>query len=149
MAAPSRAARNVNSAKVEEALLQCDPKGRAGAEPGNWFRVLWRATGEIRACKSFSELHSLFHSLLVKIFGVNELYVYDAAQRMGAFLGLKPKQVYLHAGVRKGTTALGLDVKGRPWVEMDNLPRALRGVSADHLENFLCIYRKHFRPGMQ
>jgi hypothetical protein len=80
---------------------------------------------------------------------MNEMYVYDAAKRMGAYLGLKANKVYLHAGVRKGVEALGLDVKGRPWVEFDDLPRALRELSVDHLENFLCIYRKHFRPGMQ
>ena len=41
-------------------------------------------------------------SFLYSIIGVNEMYVYDAAQRMGAFLGLKPQKVYLHAGVRRG-----------------------------------------------
>ena len=111
--------------------------------------LLMRSAATLRTCKSFDELQSLSESLLFDIFGVNEMYVYDAAKRMGAYLGLKANKVYLHAGVRKGVEALGLDVKGRPWVEFDDLPRALRELSVDHLENFLCIYRKHFRPGMQ
>lgn len=107
------------------------------------------AAARIRKCESFDQLHALFRSILYGIFGVNEMYVYDAAQRMGAFLGLKPQKVYLHAGVRKGAKALGVNVRGRTSLEIHELPRALRDLSADHLENFLCIYRDYFRPGRE
>ena len=110
---------------------------------------LMQSAENIRACKSFDKLHSRLNSLLINIFGVNEMYVYDAAKRIGAFLELTARKVYLHAGVRKGVMALGLNVKGRSSVEIDELPRALRVLSPNHLENFLCSYRGHFRPGME
>jgi hypothetical protein len=94
-------------------------------------------------------LHSRLHTLLFDIFGVNEMYVYDAAKRIGVYRRLTPQKVYLHAGVRKGVKALGLNTRGRRSVEFDELPRSLRGLSPHDLENFLCSYRGRFRSGIQ
>jgi hypothetical protein len=109
---------------------------------------LTEATKKLRACRSFDALHSFLESLLSDIYGLGEMYIYDAAQRLGVYLGLSPDRVYLHAGVRKGARALGLDTKRRRILEISELPRALHGLSGDDIENFLCIYEARFKQKM-
>jgi hypothetical protein len=106
-------------------------------------RVLVPAMARLKACSSFDELHQVVAELLSDIYGIGEMYIYDAAERLGKYLGLLPTRVYLHRGVRDGAKALGLDIR-RGALEVDKLPKALRTLSADHLENFLCIYKNRF-----
>lgn len=102
--------------------------------------VLTAAKSRLNACKSFHELHTLMDDLLRPIFGLGELYIYDTALRMGAYLGLTPKFVYLHAGTREGARALGLGLD-RAYLEMHELPAPIRALTADEAESFLCIYK--------
>jgi hypothetical protein len=57
------------------------------------------------------ELHALIKRTIHSIGGLRELYTYDMALRIGAFLGLAPEFVYLHRGTRAGARALGLNAK--------------------------------------
>ncbi len=106
-------------------------------------RRLTSAFGKIKGARSFDELHAMLLKSLSDVYGLGELYVYDTAQRIGNYLGLSPKRVYLHAGVREGAKALGLDTS-RGFLEFNELPKALQSLPADEVENFLCIYKKHF-----
>jgi hypothetical protein len=103
-------------------------------------RRLESAIADLKSCRSFDELHALVKKLLWDVYGIGELYVYDSAERLGKYLGLSPTRVYLHRGVRDGAKALGLNTR-RGVLELDELPKALRLLSADHAENFLCIYK--------
>jgi len=103
-------------------------------------QVLEQIEQEMMACKSFHSLHSLFLRYLTPIRGLGEMYIYDAALRMGAYLRLNPAYVYLHRGTRVGAKALGLAVN-RPYLEKAELPNDLQVLSADNIETFLCIYR--------
>ena len=76
------------------------------------------------------------------IHGIGELAVYDIACRIGAFLGLSPERVYLHAGTREGARALGL--RGASVRKMD-LPRAFGRLSPGEIEDCLCIYNADIR----
>jgi hypothetical protein len=105
--------------------------------------ILSHAVARMRACKTFHELHSLLKGLLSPVRGLGEMYVYDAALRMGAFLSLSPEFVYLHRGTRTGAKALGLDVK-REYLEQHELPDALRALPPDDIESFLCIFKNQF-----
>jgi len=104
-----------------------------------WSIRLKRRLKEIRACRNFDELHDLLWRL--RIAGVGELAVYDAAVRLGAYLGHKPKCVYLHAGTRSGARDLGIKKASGKTLAMRDLPAPLRRLGADHVENFLCIYK--------
>ena len=42
----------------------------------------------------------------IKPYGIGPVTVYDVAVRVGAYLGIYPKSVYMHAGVREGLKAL-------------------------------------------
>ena len=102
--------------------------------------ALTLAKSRLKACKAFHELHTLMDDVLRPIFGLGDLYIYDAALRIGAFLGLSPEFVYLHAGTREGARALGLG-RGRAYLEMRELPPPIRALSADEAESFICIYK--------
>lgn len=115
-------------------LRAARPKARA---------ILTRSAEKLRDCSSFHQLHSLLDELLSPIFGLGSLYVYDSALRLGAFLGLTPKFVYLHAGTRKGARVLGLGA-GREYLETRELPAPLQILTADQIESFLCTYRALF-----
>ncbi|MBI4192845.1 MAG: hypothetical protein HY525_20220 [Betaproteobacteria bacterium] len=71
--------------------------------------------------------------------GIGELYVYDTALRLGAHLRLLPRQVYLHAGTRRGARALGLDHRAKSLAPT-KLPAALRCLRPYEMEDVLCIY---------
>jgi ABC-type arginine/histidine transport system permease subunit len=66
--------------------------------------------------------------------------VYDTALRLGANLRLLPREVYLHAGTRRGARALGLDYRSES-VSMRLLPAALRRLRPYEVEDVLCIYK--------
>jgi hypothetical protein len=70
---------------------------------------------------------------------MHHLAVYDTATRVGAFLRLQPKRVYLHAGTRQGARALGF--RKRESLSARELPKALRRLSPDEIEDCLCIYK--------
>jgi hypothetical protein len=105
--------------------------------------ILTRESARLDAVRSFDELHVLVDELLSPVRGIGELYIYDAALRLGAYLRLLPERVYLHRGTRDGARALGLDVS-RPYLEIHETPAALQTLSADAIESFSCIFRNRF-----
>ena len=94
----------------------------------------------VQRCGSFEELHGLLEETIGGSRGVGALTVYDTALRVGAKLGLSPRRVYLHAGVRKGAAALGLG-RGRDYLRPDELPAAFRPLAPREIEDSLCIYK--------
>ena len=89
---------------------------------------------------SFEDLMNIF----MPIKGVGQLYAYDAALRLGECFGVKPEKVYLHRGALDGAKALlGRDkIRGRTYVNMEELPLELQCLAPYHVENFLCIYKE-------
>jgi hypothetical protein len=103
--------------------------------------AMMQAKHRISSCTTFKELLSLLIDLVDHQRGVGELYHYDTSLRIGAYLGLSPEAVYLHAGARQGAKALGLDAhEGR--VRVQDLPKPLQVLRPDDIEDFLCICKK-------
>jgi hypothetical protein len=109
-------------------------------------RLLLEHKNLVRKCRTFAELFRLSEQLFTPVRGLGELYIYDTSQRLGAYLGLKPKKVYLHSGTRVGARRLGLDWR-KDTLEMSELPTALQALTPSEAEDFLCIYKDHF-PGL-
>lgn len=105
--------------------------------------LIGAASKKLRACASFEELHNFLKNLIGAVVGIGELYVYDTALRLGAYLGLSPTRVYMHAGTRSGAHALGLDAS-RQTIPLEAFPSALQTLPANELEDFLCIYKTRF-----
>jgi hypothetical protein len=108
-------------------------------------RLLVSAEAAIKKAPNFDQLLSLVDREIGAVPGVGELYVYDAAYRIGGKLGLRPDKVYLHAGTRTGAGRLGRDTKKRA-LEMAEFEPPLRRLTPWQLESFLCIYAKQLSP---
>lgn len=101
------------------------------------------AAHQLRACRTFHELHTRLERLVGGVRGLGELYCYDTALRLGATLHLAPEHVYLHRGTRAGARALGLDAS-TPFLRREDLPPEIRVLRAHEAEDFLCIYKDRF-----
>jgi hypothetical protein len=98
----------------------------------------------IRRARSFEELHETVKVAIGRLRGVGPLMVYDTALRIGAKLRLRPRRVFLHAGVREGARNLGLDVRAES-LTMAELPKEFRRLRPLEAEDVLCIYKDEFR----
>lgn len=105
--------------------------------------ALIKAEHEIGKCKSFEDLILLIEKTCDMISGIGELYCYDAALRLGAYLKLEPDKVYLHRGTRQGAKRLGI-LLNRRFIDKSELPEPLRQLSAAEIEDILCIYADDF-----
>ena len=92
----------------------------------------------IPAHRSFDDLHRTVQDRIGSIHRIGELAVYDIACRIGAFLGLSPDLVYLHAGTRQGARALG---HRGPTLHKNDLSPEFHRLSAAEIEDCLCIYK--------
>ena len=99
---------------------------------------------DLESCTSFHELFETIHEAILEISGIGELMIYDTAFRIGAYLGLEPEFVYLHAGTRTGAVALGHD-RSAAWIEVGNLPPAFRHLKPWEIEDCLCIYNQEIQ----
>lgn len=106
--------------------------------------ALLRVSADISNCDNFHALFEVIQEAVSDIPGIGELYIYDVAHRIGAWLGREPRKVYLHCGVRAGARALGLNAASS-FLEMSSLPEELRTLSAGEVEDILCIYKGRFR----
>ncbi len=102
-------------------------------------RKLQRHRKAIHSCRDFKSLHSLINRL--RIDGIGELAVYDIAQRIGEYLRVPPKEVYLHAGARTGARNLGFSENR---IRVKDLPSSMQQLKPDQIESFLCIYKDCF-----
>jgi hypothetical protein len=102
----------------------------------------------IATAASFDDLLSLVSAQIHQIDGIGELYCYDTALRIGAYLGQFPTRVHLHRGTRAGAMALGLAYR-RDALEMADFPPELSGRQPIHVENILCIYKDRFGAGIK
>lgn len=100
------------------------------------------ATENVAAVATFDELHETVRATIGHFHGIGELTVYDVANRVGAYLGLEPNLVYLHAGTRKGAYALG--VRGAT-VRKGELPKEFSRLCPSEIEDCLCIYKTDLR----
>lgn len=100
----------------------------------------WLLATDLLKCRSFDELHATVQRAVGQVHGAGELLVYDVAHRIGAYLGLEPERVYLHAGTRAGASVLGLG-RGRQYLKPEELPGPFGRLKPAEIEDCLCIYR--------
>lgn len=109
-----------------------------------WKDALLRRTSSMRSCRAFEALIAILEVESDGIFGIGELTVYDTALRIGAYRRLEPKEVFLHAGTRKGARALGMD-GSRASLLPGELPKAFRRLKPREIEDCLCIYKDYLK----
>lgn len=106
-------------------------------------KALLLIASELMGCKRFDDLHQRIAQAIAPIDRLSEMYVYDTAVRIGAYLGFAPQSVYLHRGTREGARALGLNV-AKGYLDVHELPLALSALSPNEIEDYLCIYKGCF-----
>jgi hypothetical protein len=107
--------------------------------------MLQASAMRIQSFHTFDQLHQFLADMLLPICGLGELYVYDTALRVGAFLNLQPEMVYLHAGTRAGAHALGLNARAE-YLRLTDFPKPIQLLAPDEIEDFLCIYKSSLTP---
>ncbi len=100
-------------------------------------RLRRAALGEAR---SFADLITRVANAVRPVCGIGELYIYDTALRLGGHLRLLPREVYLHAGTRRGAQALGLDPRSES-VPPHCFRPVLQRLRPHEIEDVLCIYK--------
>jgi len=100
---------------------------------------------DLQKCTSFQELFDIVEHEIRNIKGIGELTVYDTAYRIGMYLNLEPEDIYLHAGTRKGAKAIGIDVKNKKIISVDQLPASFAVLRPSEIEDCLCIYKEELK----
>ena len=102
--------------------------------------IYWKMEGFQKA-KLFDDWYDVLWG--VRPTGIGPLTTYDVAVRTGAYLKLEPVSLYLHTGARLGWNAMWgrRRLPALDRVEPEFWPPALRRLSADLAEDFLCTYR--------
>jgi len=93
--------------------------------------------------KDFQALHNWVQSIVRRVRGLGATTAYDVARRVGAWLGIKPVVVYLHAGTAIGARKFGVKAETAP---LSAFPQEIQALGATHAENFLCIYKEQIFP---
>lgn len=104
-------------------------------------RLLLEKYDVLQRCKSFHELWQRIKIILETVKGLGELYIYDTALRIGAYLNLLPDRVYLHAGTRAGANAFGIVSRHTEWIDVNELLNILRDLPPHEVEDILRIYK--------
>lgn len=123
--------------------------GKNGKMYGHQYRVGKQLLGEgLKIClsrnkqsDSFNDFHAIYSwikSITEPTDGLGLVTTYDVARRLGAWLGMQPKMVYLHGGAAKGAKKLG--IRGE-IISLNDFPQEIQKLGATHAENFLCIYK--------
>ena len=131
---------------IEKAAMAVSPAGKRLSHQRRIPKVVLRAwadsllecRAEVQRCTTFDALHLLMAKVGSNLHGIGDLAIYDTAARVGAFLRLEPRLVYLHRGTRIGAQALGFCRCDS--LSPSELPKPFRRLLADDIENCLCIY---------
>jgi len=99
---------------------------------------------DLEDSKTFLQFHTRVKETIGHIKGIGELTIYDMALRIGTYLSLEPEHIYLHAGVRAGAKALGLNYR-LYTLEKGRLPRGFHALKSYEIEDCLCIYKDDLR----
>jgi hypothetical protein len=97
--------------------------------------------GDLHDAKTFEDLIILIEKRIGRIYDIAELYIYDTATRIGAYLELWPQHVYLHSGTKKGARLLGLDTSRR-YLRVRDMPREMETLEPYEMEDVLCMFVK-------
>ena len=141
-------------AAIESAARALDEQGRRYSHQSRIRResirhataALLAAEDRIARVTAFDELLDTITAQLRAVAGVGDLYRYDTAFRIGAYLDCFPTRVYLHAGTRVGARALGLAYQ-QDSLGMSEAPAELRHRAPYEVEDILCIYKGWFGRG--
>jgi len=146
------AAQSSLAAAIEKAALCLLPGGKRHSHQWRIPRhILQQAEGKLQKraralnrATDFEAVHDIVAAEIGSIRGIGPLTVYDVAHRIGAFLGMPPRLVHLHAGTKLGAAVFGLRATA---IRSGELPAPFSRLTAAEIEDCLCIYRDELLKG--
>lgn len=119
---------------------------RIGREKLNELANIAMQDIEVNGIKSFREFEEIYQFVdNLSQPGIGLLTKYDIALRIAAHCQISVDRVYCHAGTTVGARALGIKAQDGDKLDTQIFPEPLCQMRADHLENFLCIYKDRFK----
>lgn len=109
------------------------------------YKLLTARESALQKAASFAELFDLVDSTLGAIPRSGDLYAYDTALRVGAWLRLYPTTVFLQTGALAGAKKLSCSLKARS-VPLAHFPEPFHALAPFEVENLLCCYKAVLRP---
>ncbi|MEU9117515.1 hypothetical protein AB0D04_38740 [Streptomyces sp. NPDC048483] len=101
---------------------------------------------DLQEAATFKDLHNTVARLIGYIWDAGSLTIYDMARWIGAWLGLEPKEIYLHQGTEEGAKAMGIQLGPKQSaLHRTELPSEFWGLSCGQLEDLLCHYKDALR----
>lgn len=95
----------------------------------------------LQSFKTFDALLEGVERAVLPIPGLNDVYAYDTATRIGAYLNIWPKHVYLYSSTRTGAKQLGIVTKKRLLL-FNSLPAAFQELEPYEAEEALSNIKK-------
>lgn len=117
-----------------------------------FIKALFDIKDKIRNSNDFDRLFLLIQTEGNRIYGVGEMLIYDTAFRIGQWLKIFPKKIYLHRGARVGVERFMGRRIYREYILKDELKQPFNNCPLEcwQLEDFFCIYKDIFeKNGMQ
>lgn len=114
-------------------------------------RVVHTRLSEIKAVDNFEKLYNIIKECSETKLQFGQLSIYDAAVRIGAFLGIKPDFVYIHTGVKAGVTVLeelgytNEQLSNRYFAPLKEFPVEMHEMTEISAENFSCKSKDKFK----
>lgn len=108
---------------------------------------LWDNDINFQKARTFISFDQLYDAMeAIQPWGIGEVTLYDVATRIGAFLKLEPTSLYLHAGPREAWDTLHGKKSTAKRIPKHDLPKVLRSLPPDEVEDCLCAYREFLGP---
>ena len=99
----------------------------------------------LKNSKTFDELFGKIETALNTVFSAGDLYKYDTALRLGAFLGIYPTRVFLQTGALSGAKKLSRSLNQRS-MPLTFFPEPFHSIAPFEMENLLCCYKEELLP---
>jgi hypothetical protein len=109
------------------------------------YQTLKSHRSALQRAPTFDGLFKLIDDALGPIPSSGDLYSYDTALRIGAFLRLYPTRVFLQTGALTGARNLSRAYSTRS-IPLSQFPVQFHVLAPFEMENLLCCYKSNLRP---
>lgn len=109
------------------------------------YPLLQAQARQLDLSQSFDDLLLQVERALAGVYRAGDLYFYDTALRLGAYLGFHPTRVFLQTGSLTGARKLSRVSRARS-LPLSAFPEPFHALAPFEMENVLCLYKAVLRP---
>jgi hypothetical protein len=109
------------------------------------YSLLTTIRTSLESAATFDDLFALVDGALGSIPGSGDLYSYDTALRIGAYMRLYPTRVFLQTGALEGARKISTSYRSRS-VPLSKFPEPYHALAPFEMENLLCVAKSALHP---